>query len=369
MKITCNKDLLQNHINIVNKSIANKINFSILECILLTANENGFILTCNNLDLAIQTKPIEASIEEFGEIALETKLFYDIIRKLPNQDITISKISDKVVEIICGSSKIKITTYNVNEFPALPTILQSENNRYTISQLELKNMIKQTIFSIGQDPNKPNLLGSLFELKENALHVISIDGYRISFRKSKLIESSSATEIIIPSKTLQELVKILGIEETSSLSLYTTNKHVLFDLGNAIVISRLIIGEFIRYGQSFSNEFKTKIVVKKNILIQALDRASLVSRDNKKLPIVFELNNNQLEIHGKSELGSVYEKIEAKIEGEDMTIAFNPKYFVDALKAINEEVIQIYLIAPLSPCTILPLESDDFKYLLLPLRL
>ncbi len=334
MKITCNKDLLQNHINIVNKSIANKINFSILECILLTANENGFILTCNNLDLAIQTKPIEAKIEEYGEIALETKLFYDIIRKLPNQDIIISKISEKVVEIVCGSSKIKITTYNTNEFPTLPTIITNENY-YKISQLQLKNMIKQTIFSIGQDPNKPNLLGALFELKENALHIIAIDGYRISFRKNKLIESSTATEIIIPSKTLQELVKILAIEENSLVSIYTTNKHVLFDLGNAIVVSKLIIGEFIRYGQSFSNEFKTKIIVQKNILIQALDRASLVSRDNKKLPIVFELNNNQLEIHGKSELGSVYEKIEAKIEGEDMTIAFNPKYFVDALKAID----------------------------------
>ena len=337
MKLTCSQDLLLQYINIVNKAVSNRTTLPILECILLTANERGFIMTGNDLEIGIRTAPIEAEIQESGEVAIEARIFNEIVRRLNGESVTIATDEDYAVTIVSGSSEFKI--------------------------------MGQTIFSIAQDGSKPVLTGELFELRSNSVHVVSVDGYRISFRKNSLLTGSGDTDVIVPGKTLAELNKILSQEEDDTLSIYLTEKHILFDLGTAVMVSRLIEGDFIRYAQSFSEDYKTKVVINKSELIQALERASLVSRDNRKTPVRLMIRANGMDITARSDMGTAHENVTAEVEGDDLAIAFNPRYLIEALRSIEEETVKMIFMASLSPCTILPEEGDSFKYLILPLRM
>ena len=367
MKLTCSKDLLLQYINIVNKAVSNRTTLPILECILLTANERGFIMTGNDLEIGIRTAPIEAEIQEAGEVAIEARIFNEIVRRLNGESVTSATDEDYAVTIVSGSSEFKIMGQSGEDFPTLPEVEQEK--LYSMEQAKLRDMIRQTIFSIAQDGSKPVLTGELFELRSNSVHVVSVDGYRISFRKNSLLTGSGDTDVIVPGKTLAELNKILSQEEDDTLSIYLTEKHILFDLGTAVMVSRLIEGDFIRYAQSFSEDYKTKVVINKSELIQALERASLVSRDNRKTPVRLMIRANGMDITARSDMGTAHENVTAEVEGDDLAIAFNPRYLIEALRSIEEETVKMIFMASLSPCTILPEEGDSFKYLILPLRM
>lgn len=367
MKLTCNKDLLLQYINIVNKAVSNRTTLPILECILLTADEKGFVLTANDLEIGIKTAPISAEIMEKGEVALEARILNDIVRRLNGDTVTLETDENYAVHITCGSSQFKIMGQSGEDFPDLPEV--KEEQFYTMEQNTLRDMIRQTIFSIAQNDSKPVLTGELFQWQAENVNIVSVDGYRISFRKNPLQHSSGQTEVIVPGKTLSELHKILSQEADSTLSVYLTDKHILFDLGVAVMVSRLIEGDFIRYEQSFSEDYKTKVVMYREELIQALERASLVSRDNRKTPVRMMIRSGGMDITARSDMGTAHETVPGEVEGEELSIAFNPRYLIEALRSIEEEQVKIHFIAPLSPCTILPVEGDAFKYLILPLRM
>lgn len=367
MKLTCGKDILLQYINIVNKAVSNRTTLPILECILLTADEKGFVMTGNDLEIGIQTAAIDAEIQERGEVAIEARIFNEIVRRLNGETVTIATDENYAVTILSGTSEFKIMGQSGDDFPSLPEVEQEKV--YSIEQAKLRDMIRQTIFSIAQDGSKPVLTGELFELKQDSVNVVSVDGYRISFRKNALIAGSGETEVIVPGKTLTELNKILSQEEDDTLSVYLTDKHILFDLGNATMVSRLIEGDYIRYAQSFSDDYKTKVIVEKNQLIQALERASLVSRDNRKTPVRIMIHPRGMDITARSDMGTAHENVAAEVEGDDLSIAFNPRYLIEALRSIEEESVKLIFMASLSPCTILPVEGDGFKYLILPLRM
>lgn len=367
MKLTCNKDTLLQCINIVNKAVSSRTTLPILECILLTANEKGFILTANDLEIGIRTAPIEADISETGEIAMEARIFNDIIRRLNGETVTLETDGNNAVRITSGSSQFQIMGQNADDFPELPEVEQE--NTYSISQLKLRDMIRQTIFSIAQDDSKPVLTGELLELREGVVNLVSVDGYRISFRQNPLLQSSGETEVVVPGKTLGELNKILSQEEEDTVSIFLTDRHILFDIGTAVMVSRLIEGSFIRYAQSFSEDYKTEVLISRAELIQALERASLVSRDNRKTPVRIEIGADKLDITARSDMGTAHEEIGAEIDGDGLTIAFNTRYLVEALRSIEDEQVRIRFMTSLSPCTVLPVEGDSFKYLILPLRM
>ncbi len=367
MNLTCNRDLLLQYINIVNKAVSSRTTLPILECILLSAGEQGFIMTGNDLEIGIRTAPIEAEIAERGEIAIEARIFNEIVRRLNGQSVTIKTDEKNAVTIISGSSEFQIMGQSGEDFPALPEV--EKDKYYAMEQPALRDMIRQTIFSIAQDGPKPVLTGELFELREGAINIVSVDGYRISFRKNALLHNSGETEVIVPGKTLAELNKILSQEKEDSLSIYLTDKHILFDLGTAVMVSRLIEGDFIRYAQSFFEEYRTQVIIDRSELIQALERASLVSRDNRKTPVRLIIRPGGMDITARSDMGSAHESVEAEMDGDDLSIAFNPRYLIEALRAIEDEKVKIYYMASLSPCMILPVEGDAFKYLILPLRM
>lgn len=368
MKINCKKEILLNNINIVLKSVASRSTIPILECILLKADKDGFKLISNDLELGIETSNIEADIIEKGIVALEAKMFHDIIRNMPEGIIEIEVSENNKTIIKNGKTEFKILGQNGNEFPTLNQI--KKENKYSIKSNIFKNMIKQTKFSVSTDESKPILTGELIEIKEGYLNIVAIDGFRVSFRCTKLSEDFKNAEVVVPVKTLNEIIKILPDKEDNIINLYFDENHILFELENCIVVSRLLDGEFLKYKQIFTEDYNTKIKLNKMNFLNSLERASLISKDNKKTPVKLEItNNDNLIITSNTEFGTSYEEVFIELEGENLNIAFNPKYLIDALKAIEDEEITIQFMTSLSPCIIKGIDNNDYKYLILPLKI
>lgn len=367
MHFICSKDILLNSINTVSKAVSGRSTLPILECILLKATPSSLKMMANDLELGIESRLSDVNIIESGSIALEAKIFSEIIRRLPEDNVEISTDSENVTIIKCKNSEYKIIGQPGEEFPDLPEV--EKNLEYTIAQADLKNMIRQTIFSISTDESKPTLTGELLEIIDHSFNIVAVDGYRVSFRKSLISNDNADVKVVIPGKTLNEINKILSAETGDMVSLYFTDKHILFDLGDSTVVSRTIEGDFIKYDQIFSNDYNTVIRLDRKNIIMCLERASLLSRENKKNPIKVEIKNEKLIITSNTELGTAYEEMEIDMDGAEMNIAFNPKYLIDCLKVIEDDEISMYFTSTLSPCIIKPINGDDYKYLVLPVRI
>lgn len=362
MWFTCKKDILQEGINIVARAASNKTTYPILEGILVKAIDGKVVLTATDLDVGIETT-IDASVIEQGSIVINSKLFLDLIRKLPNEEITL-KVSDKNVNISCKNSEFNIIGNSSEDFPALPLI--NENTMYEIQEDILKNMIRQTIFAVAQDETRPVFTGILFEVKEDVLSFVALDGYRLSIKKEYM---KDATDInaVIPGKALNEISKILDIKGEKVKITFTPN-HILFNLGATKVISRLLEGDFINYRQIIPDEYRLRALVNKGELLQSIERASLLAREGKTNLIRFDIKDNSIIITSNSQLGNVYEKVDIESEGDDVKIAFNAKYFLDALRIIEADNIILEFSTSVSPCIVKKCDDEDFIYLVLPVR-
>ncbi|OGO84655.1 MAG: DNA polymerase III subunit beta [Clostridiales bacterium GWD2_32_59] len=364
MIVTCSKNDLIEGINISSKAISNRTSMPILECLFLECNNNEFVLMGNDLEIGIISK-VKATIKENGKIAVSYKIFSEIIKKLPDKEIYIEADDKNIVIIKCDMSEYKIMGQKGDEYPK-PSIIE-KNNGFTIFQSELKNMIRQTLFSVAIEESKPVLTGELIEITDGFINIVAIDGYRISYRKS-IVESKDNIKIVVPGKTMTEIIKILSSDLEKKVTLYFDKNHILFDLDDSIVVSRLLEGEFLSYKQILSDNYNTKIKINRIELLSGLERASLISSVTKKDPVKLEIEENKIIIKSNTTLGSAYEEVDIKKEGESLKISFNPKYLIDALKAIDDEYINIKLTSSLTPCIIVPLDSDDYKYLVLPVR-
>lgn len=367
MKLKCSRESILNSINTVSKAVSNRSTLPILECILIKADSTGFKLIANDLELGIEASSTDGETTEEGTIALESKLFSEIIRKVSGEEVSIQTDENNIAVISCGNSEFKIAGQLGDEFPSLPQV--EKQNEFILFQNDLRNMIRQTIFSIAQNETKPILTGELLEINSKNISLVSVDGYRISYKKSSILAEGEPVSAIIPGKTLNEISKILSSETNEMVSISFTDKHILFDLGQSIVVSRLLEGDFIRYAQSFTEDYKTKIIINKQDAVACLERASLISRDSKKTPVKMEIKEGSLIITSSTEMGDAYEEAQIDMDGESLTIAFNPRYLIDALKVIEDEKVSIQFTTPLSPAIIRPIEGDSYKYLVLPLRM
>ena len=363
MWFTCEKSILQDAIDTVQKATSSKTTYPILEGILIKAIDNNVVLTATDLDLGIETI-FPATVRENGSIVLNSKLLGEFIRKLPNEEITL-KLENNNVYITCQKSEFVILGNNPEEFPLLPAI--NENAMYEISQDTLKNMIKQTLFSIAQDETRPILTGVLFEVKNGKLSFVALDGFRLAL-KSYEIENSSNINAVIPGKTLSEISKILESKEETVKITFTTN-HILFNLGHTRIISSLLQGEFINYKQIIPTEYRLKVRANRNELMDCIERASLLAREGKTNLIKFDIKDNVMAITSNSQMGKVYEEVKIQLEGEGLKIQFNSRYFIDVLRIIDSEEIFLEFSTSVSPCLIKKTESADFLYLVLPVRL
>ena len=367
MIIKCNKDELLSKINIVLKAVASKTTMPILECILITADSEGVRLTANNMELAIQTCNMEAEIIEKGSIAPEAKMFLEIIRNLPDNHISIESDDKNSLTIRSGKSEFKILSLPGEEFPDLPVV--EKNIKYETKSCDLKNMIKQTIFSVAVDESKPILTGELIEIKKDCFNIVAIDGFRVAFRKVSMENENDEINVVVPSKTLSEISRILSDKEDDVVAMYFTENHALFETKEFTVVSRILEGEFFKYEQSFMNEYATAIDVNRHELLSSIERATLISKDLKKTPVELNIKNGALIITSNTDMGTSYEEVSIEFEGEELQIGFNPKYLIDALKVIEDDKINIQFVSSLNPCVIKGIDKDDYKYLILPLRL
>lgn len=367
MHIICSKEDLMTNINITSKAVSIRSTLPILECILLTVNDDGFKMVSNDLELAIETSYIQAETIEKGTIALEAKMFSEIVRRLPDKEVIIKTDETNMTFIKSGKTEFKILGQSGDEFPHLPLVEKTEE--YKISSNEFKNMIRQTIFSVSTMESKPTLTGELIEIENGSLNVVAVDSFRVSFRVSHIGTKNPDTSVIVPSKSLNELSKILPTTEETEVSLYFTDKHVLFAMQGCTVVSRLLEGEFLKYKQIFTDDYTTIIYVSRQEILSSLERASLISKDNKKTPVRLKIEDDNLIITSNTETGTSYDEIGIEMDGITLEIAFNPKYLIEAIKAIDTEKISIQFTTPLSPCIIKGYESDLYKYLILPLRL
>ena len=364
MKLICSKANLLHGVNIVMKAVPSKTTMSILECILIDASTNEIKFTANDMELGIETKA-EGDIIEKGIIALDAKIFSEIVRKLPDNDVVIETDENYKTLITCEKAKFTIIGKSGDDFSYLPMIEKSSS--ITISQFTLKEVIRQTIFSIADNDNNKMMTGELFEINENELKVVSLDGHRISIRKIELKEEYPHRKVIVPGKTLNEISKILSGEAEAMVSIFFTDKHILFEFDNTTVVSRLIEGEYFKIDQMLSNDYATKVKINKRELLSCIDRATLLVKEGDKKPIIINVADGCMELKINSVVGSMNETIDIVKDGKDILIGFNPKFLIDALRVIDDEDINIYLVNPKAPCFIRD-EESKYIYLILPVN-
>jgi DNA polymerase-3 subunit beta len=322
-------------------------------------------LVGSDTDLSIETK-FNAEVSENGKIVVDSRLFGEIIRKLPNDEIEIATLDSSTIEINCQKSSFNLVHMNADDYPNLPII--SENTEMvTVSQSILKNMIRGTIFAIAQDETRPILTGVLFEVKDRKLNLVALDGFRMAL-KSEALDTDKTISAVIPGKTLSEVSKILEESEDDINITFTTN-HILFDLGNTKVISRLLEGEYIKYDSILPQEFNLKVAAKRSQLLNCIERASLMAKEGNTNLIKLSIEENDMVITSNSQLGKVREELNIVLQGQPLQIAFNSKYLIDVFKIMEEEEIVMEFTTAISPCIVKNKETDNCTYLLLPVRL
>lgn len=364
MKITCSKSNLLSSVNVVMKAVSNKTTLPILECILIEA-EQEIKLTATDMELGIETY-VDGTIIEGGKIALDAKLFFEIIRKLPDSEIHIETNENHQATIRCEKSKFTISGKSGDDFSLLPEVERKKG--ISLSQFTIKEFIRQTIFSTVENESTKLMSGELFEIEGNNLKIVSLDGHRISIRNVILKEQHEGIKVVVPGKTLNDVSKILdgGIEDY--VDIYFTDKHILFEFNKTKVVSRLLEGEYYKINQMLTNDYETKININKKEFLDCIDRASLLIRESDKKPIIINISNNSIYLKIDSSIGSMNEDLDIKKEGKDLIIGFNPKLLMDALRVIDDEEISIYFMNQKAPCYIKD-ENESYRYVILPVNI
>ena len=330
MKIICNKAALLTGVNTVLKAVPARTTMPILECILIDTRDGIIKLTANDMDLGIETT-VDGDVLDRGCIALEAKLFSEIVRKLPDSEISIETDNSDKALIRCEKARFNIAGKNGEDFVALPQI--EKQHFIALSQFSLKDIIRQTIFSISDNESNRLMAGELMQIDQDQMRVVSLDGQRISIRKITLKESYEPVKAVIPGKTLNEISKILsgGIED--EVRIYFTDRHVLFEFDRTVVVSRLIEGEYFQIDKMISGDYNTKITINKKELQGCIERASLLIRESERKPIIINITDDSMAMKIQSAMGSMNEDIDINKEGKDIMIGFNPR-FILGLKPI-----------------------------------
>lgn len=364
MKIICSKSNLVKGVSIVSKAVPSKTTMPILSCLLIDATTGIIKFTANDMELGIETV-VEGNILEPGVIAIDAKIFSEIVRKLPDNDVIIETDENLQTTITCEKAKFHLSANSGDEFSYLPYFEKSET--IVLSQFTLKEIIRQTIFSIADNDSNKLMTGELFHIEDQLLKVVSLDGHRISIRKTELPNHYETKKLVVPGKTLQEISKILSGEIDSMVEISFTNNHIVFEFDQTVVVSRLIEGEYFRIDQMLSNDYGTKVKINKKELLNCIDRATLLVKEGDKKPIIINILDDVMEIKIKSQIGSMDDEIAITKEGKDILIGFNPKFLIDALRVIDDEEITIYLMNPKAPCFIKD-DKENYIYLILPVN-
>ena len=364
MKITAAKQELAKSLNIVLKAVPSKTTMNILYCVLIDATVDTIKLTGNDMELGIETE-VKGTIEERGLICLDAKLFSEIIRKMPEADITIETGSNYQTTITCENSVFNIVGKDGTEFSPLPSV--DKDNPVVMNQFQLRELIRQTLFSISPNDANKIMTGENLQIHENELRMTALDGHRIAIRQLNLDSSYEDYEAIIPGKTLSEISKIVSGEIEDEVRVYFTKNQILFEMDGTLVVSRLIDGKYFRIDQMLSNDYETKIKVKKTALMSAVDRAMLFTSESDKGTLVLTIGGDSMNLSIRSSAGSMSDDVAVESEGKELRIGFNPKFILDVLRVIDDEEISVYFLNSKAPCFIRD-EAQSYIYMVLPVN-
>jgi len=392
MFVKIEKNELLNGISTAMRAVSFSKNQPILGCLLMEVSNDGVKLIGNNLEMSIETAKIATnpSMDQVaGKIALDAKVFSDIVRSLPDGEIQISTDAKHLVVIKSGKSEFKILGVNPKDFPEIKNITPAGS--FVIENATLRDMIRKTIFCVSQDNAKPVLMGALVRVSggqsiegadEQAddvsdeksakqlggiVEMCTVDGFRISHIQSKIDYDGNDISIIIPGKTLSEISKMLPTAKNSKVTVYFDNKRIWLFFEGTKVMSRLIDGEFINFENMFGIESTSLARVDRAELLSAIERATLIGE--RKTPVVLNVDDSFIYISSRTEMGSMDEEVAIDSQGAKIIICFNPTYLADFLKSTNADQVEMSFASPLSPCIIRPVDDDNSKYLVLPLRI
>ena len=366
MKLTCDKFLLGEALTNVSRVIPGKSSVPALEGVQLKAYGETLTLTGYDMESGITTT-IDAQVDAQGEIVLPARLFSDMIRKLACDNVSIQVGERGLTEIMGGAAKFNIMGMPSEEFPELPHVDKGEG--VGIAQGLLKSMIEQTLFAVAGTDAKPIHTGSLFDIDEGRLNVVSVDGYRLAMR-SEEVDSAKKMSFVVHGKVLGEIVKLLKDDEENPVSITVSKRHIMLDIGSYVVVSRLLEGEFLDYKSSLPQGHKSLVSLNTREMVEGVERASLLISDRLRSPLRINFDvEGWVQISCSTPLGKSYDEVACKVDGESMEMGFNNKYMLDALKAAGTDEVRIELSGPLSPIKILPPEGGSFLFLVLPVRL
>jgi len=366
MKFSCEKALLMSAISTASRAVAPKSSIPALEGILLEAGDN-LRLTGYNLETGIRTA-LDADITQAGALVLSSRLFGEIVRKLPD-DVVVFTSENYNVNIKCGMSEFNIIATDPSEFPSLPEV-EEDANRFDIKRSDLGSMIRQTIFAVSTNESRPIHTGSLFEIEGSELTMVAVDGYRLALRKEPVSnKKGDMFSFVVPGAALNEVEKICGDREEAA-TVIQGHRHVLFQMGETILISRRLEGEFLAYRNAIPRNNTIRILCETKALRDSIDRVSLIISDKLKSPLRCKFGDGILNITTRTAIGDAADQCHVDGDGKGLEIGFNNKYMMDALKAAPTDKVWLEMTTGVAPCVILPAEGEqNFTYMVLPVRL
>ena len=364
MKITCLRTDLASAISNVSRAVSTKATIPALEGVLLKAYGESLNISGYNLEIGITTD-VEASIIKEGEIVLSARLFLDIVRKLPEEIVTIETDDRMVTYITCGKVDYQIVGMSSVEYPDLPTFQQTDG--ITVNSKVLRDMIRQTVYAVSDNTSKPIYTGSLYEIKSGVLRIVAIDGFRMAIR-SENVESESSTAFVVPGKTQLEVLKLLT-EDDEQIEIIVGQRHITFKINSYSVISRLIEGTFLDYKSTIPSNNKTELVINTRMMIDSVERMSLLNSDRIQSPVRCKFMDDEIRLSCASAVGRANDVISVPIIGESVEIGFNNRYMLEALKNTDTDEVKLVLNGPISPIVIKPVKGDSFLSIVVPVRL
>ena len=369
MKVNCNLKELINGLNVVSKASVGKTTMPILEGVLIEAYQGNVKLITNDLEIGCE-HTFSCDIKSEGKTVVDIKMLNEIVRKIEDENVEI-EVEDNIFTLKSINGTFKLATMNPNDFPKLPVF--TVENSVVLSQKVFKDMIKKTIFSVSSDENRPIYNGALVQVEDNVLKVVTVDGFRLSLRKHLNENNINNFKAIIPGRVLSELLKILSDNEGEMVRIGINRNQALFEIGNSIIISRLIEGEFLNYQSIIPEKYETKVRVRTKKLLDSFERVALFAKENKekdkKSPVKMRLSIDGITLSCVSENGDAKEVITALVEGKELEIGFNPRYVIDALKVIEDSEICIEFTTSISPVLFKPIVSNEFTYVVLPIKI
>lgn len=366
MQIICDGLDLSDAVLKVSKAVANKTTNPILEGIKLVAEEDTLTLSATDTELSIEKK-IKAEVKIEGETVVPGKFFTEFIKKLSNEKIELELNDKNQLKIKYMDSESFIQCYVTNEYPSFNRL--DSQNFFALTSSNFRNLINKSIFSVAVDDSRPILKGTLLEISTKQVRAVALDGYRLAMVTAPLKDSNINDGVIVPARSLSEIAKLLD-DSDEVVTLYVDSKYIMVDLGATKIISRVLEGEFLNYKTIIATEFSSEVVINKEQLTNALERASLLSKVGQNNLVKFDIKENNLTLTSNSEIGNIKENISVSSQGKDIFIAFNARYFMEALRTTSDEFIKIKFNSPSNPCVVVPANnSDEYLYLILPVRI